>query len=112
MRRTIRLTESDLHRVIKETVKRILKETTFDGVGFYVSVDEDIFTPQEINEITSIGEKYGVDYDGMGSYYVYNTNDFNNFIREIKQLNLGKIIYLYKGEEPDFEWHSIGQEII
>jgi hypothetical protein len=28
MKRTIRLTESDLHRVIKESVKKVLRETT------------------------------------------------------------------------------------
>lgn len=31
MKKTIRLTESDLHRVIKESVKRILNESTSDN---------------------------------------------------------------------------------
>jgi len=31
MKKTIRLTESDLHRVIKESVKRILKEAAYNG---------------------------------------------------------------------------------
>lgn len=31
MKRTIRLTEADLHRVIKESVKRIIRESDYDG---------------------------------------------------------------------------------
>lgn len=38
MKRTIRLTEGDLHRVIKESVKRILKESEeeFTPHGYFV----------------------------------------------------------------------------
>lgn len=35
MKRIIRLSESDLHRVIEESVKRILKESTYDGFRVY-----------------------------------------------------------------------------
>ena len=31
MKRTIRLTESDLHRVVRESVKRVLKEAAYNG---------------------------------------------------------------------------------
>jgi len=33
MKRIIRLTESDLHRIIKESVKRILREEDFGSIG-------------------------------------------------------------------------------
>ena len=33
MKKTIRLTESDLHRVIKESVKRVLNEGEYDSIG-------------------------------------------------------------------------------
>ena len=32
MKKIVRLTESDLHRIIKESVKRVLKEDAFGGV--------------------------------------------------------------------------------
>ena len=112
MKQIIRLQESELKRIVTESVKRILKEATIDNVGFQVSVDEDIFTPQEVNNITSIAKKYGVEYDGMGSYYVYNVQAFKKFVREIKQLGIGKVVYLYKGVAPDFDWSPIGQEMI
>lgn len=48
----------------------------------------------------------------MGSYYVYNLQAFKKFVREIKQLGIGKVVYLYKGVAPDFEWSPIGQEMI
>ena len=90
MKQIIRLQESELKRIVTESVKRILKEATIDNVGFQVSVDEDIFTPQ----------------------YVYNLQAFKKFVREIKQLGIGKVVYLYKGVAPDFEWTPIGQEMI
>jgi hypothetical protein len=33
MKKIIRLTESDLHRIIKESVKRILREEDFGSIG-------------------------------------------------------------------------------
>lgn len=67
---------------------------------------------QEWDFLELLGKKYGVEYDGMGSYYVYNLQAFKKFVREIKQLGIGKVVYLYKGVAPDFEWSPIGQEII
>lgn len=40
MKRTIRLTESDLHRVIKESVKRILSENGVERRGVIYDYDE------------------------------------------------------------------------
>ena len=35
MRQRIRLTESDLHRIIKESVKKVLNEVKFNGVSYH-----------------------------------------------------------------------------
>ena len=39
-KKLIRLTESDLHRIVKESVKRVLREGEFDKDGIYHSSNE------------------------------------------------------------------------
>ena len=60
-RKIIRLTESDLHRIVKESVKRIL-EGEFDKDGGYysdkeINAIEDAFTPKKGIDILSKGVK-------------------------------------------------------
>ena len=38
----VRLTESDLHRIIKESVKKILKEATAGGAGGAADVGDEV----------------------------------------------------------------------
>ena len=40
MKKTIRLNESDLHRIVKESVRRVLKENNVDNVGHYLDLDQ------------------------------------------------------------------------
>ncbi len=49
MKKIIRLTESDLHRVVKESVQRILKEVERSRPGDIPPGDEDIYYPGDVN---------------------------------------------------------------
>jgi len=57
----IKLTESDLHRIIKESVKKILKEAQFDVTdktwityGLGTSFNKDLFTPPDYNWMNTV----------------------------------------------------------
>ena len=39
-KKLIRLTEQDLHRIVKESVNRILREDKLDKVGHYLDLDQ------------------------------------------------------------------------
>lgn len=96
-----------------KNIKNFITERLENNVGYCISVGENVFTEQEINVINEIADKYGVDYDGWGSYYVYKTDLYEDFVNELKKTGFGgKTIYLYQGEEPDYEWHQIGEETI
>lgn len=68
MNKLIRLTESDLHRIVKESVQRILKETRLD-------YDEDNFSGRYSrnadNTIPYQGKLYAFDVDDRGKIYKY-----------------------------------------
>lgn len=49
MKKIIRLTESDLHRIVKESVQRILKEVERSRPGDIPPGDEDIYYPGDVN---------------------------------------------------------------
>lgn len=50
MKRTIRLTESDLHRIIRESVKKVLIESKVVTVGEYeIKFDDDNRTILSVN---------------------------------------------------------------
>ena len=68
MNKLIRLTESDLHRIVKESVQRILKETRLD-------YDEDNFSSRYSrnadNTIPYQGKLFAFDVDDRGKIYKY-----------------------------------------
>lgn len=68
MNKLIRLTESDLHRIVKESVQRILKETRLD-------YDEDNFSGRYSrnadNTIPYQGKLFAFDVDDRGKIYKY-----------------------------------------
>lgn len=71
MKQRIRLTESDLHRIVKESVRKVLKESVglfevytndyMKGSPVYVSVGEDFYKlPQEMTPmLRELGTKQG-----------------------------------------------------
>ena len=83
-------------------------EKISDDTAFYISIDDKI-TPQELDVLTKISDKYqqNIEYDGELCFYVYDKDALNNFIKDIKSLQLGKRAYIYKGEYPDYEWELI-----
>ena len=68
MKKLIRLTESDLHRIVKESVQRILKETRLD-------YDDDNFSGRYSrnadNTIPYQGKLFAFDVDDRGKIYKY-----------------------------------------
>ena len=68
MNKLIRLTESDLHRIVKESVQRILKETRLD-------YDEDNFSGgysrNADNTIPYQGKLFAFEVDDRGKIYKY-----------------------------------------
>lgn len=53
MKRTIRLSEAELHRVIKESVNAILNEVKYDGVSYHGT------NPYDWVDIKDIRDEYG-----------------------------------------------------
>ena len=50
MKRIIRLTESDLHRIVKESVNRIIKEVKINPKGQWDSVQTDFFNDEALGK--------------------------------------------------------------
>lgn len=85
MKRRIKLTESDLHRVIKESVKKILKEHDLmpgDNGGYYS--DSDFFNSENYTWRGVVGTKliwHGEwsDYEVVYKGEVINGNELDNY---------------------------------
>ena len=70
MKKVIRLTESDLHRIVKESVKRVLREGVMDDASFNSTVIDKILddispdgSPVNVRDynVSEIMRRYGVD---------------------------------------------------
>ena len=95
-KQVIRLTESDLHRIIKESVKRILRETDCAGVMQTGCGDAPKGTNPEAGQYTV---PFGADKDtadrtpgkvAMGGRAKWNVNNGNVQRREIYDPKSGK----------------------
>lgn len=71
MKRIIRLTESELHNVIAESVKRIMGESLYDdgGLDFVAGGDGSDFTIEEIKELAKTLLKHPVEEMWKPQYY-------------------------------------------
>jgi len=77
MKRIIRLTEGDLHRIVKRSVNKILREYGSDGPDFDDAYDENFdidfeneFSPQRFGHVDSINDddfKSNDDFLNFGS---------------------------------------------
>jgi hypothetical protein len=74
-KKLIRLTEQDLHRIVKESVKKIIKESEEDSVHDYWREAEDNYLMQE--KLPRGWEKRKCD-DG----YIYIDGDYNEFYKD------------------------------
>ena len=68
MNKLIRLTESDLHRIVKESVQRILKETRLD---YNVDNFSGRYSRNADNTIPYQGKLFAFDVDDRGKIYKY-----------------------------------------
>ena len=50
MKKRIRLTENDLHRVIKESVKKVLKEASYDANGNFDEEQHNLDLISDLND--------------------------------------------------------------
>ena len=64
MKRTIRLTESDIHRIVKETVKRVLKEGTENFAQLYQETKKTRWS-REIDRLMSDIENVKEEYEEL-----------------------------------------------
>jgi len=87
-KRFIRLTEGDIHNIIKESVKRIL-EGEFDKDGGYysnkeINAIEDAFTPKKGADILNRGAKVVQGYVNPESYYYLGryTHKYSNYLTD------------------------------
>lgn len=117
MKRTIRLTESDLHRVIKESVKRILSED-----ADYVHRGEDAteyldqYVPHRYQKKDTRGmflnyddpSDYadGENWVGSHDYYAVHdmTDEFNKGVDDINQRMYDRLST--KGGQMDYDWEK------
>lgn len=102
MKKKIRLTESDLHRIVKESVNRIIKESTHNSREMLreweddddlMFVIDDLCCGKHIQKAEKIiTKKFGVKYDdggiddgiGDGVYLRYRSYSFDNGKKNIK----------------------------
>ena len=80
MKKTIRLTESDLHKIVKESVERILKE------------NEIKIKPSKEGTFTAAAKKHGKSVQDFASQVLNNKDDYSpamvkkaNFARNAKK---------------------------
>ena len=79
MKKIVRLTEGDLHRIVKESVKKILKEVERSRPGDIPPGDEDIYYPGDVNpDVLAALERgdYGDD-EYIGPESEYNDGGFD-----------------------------------
>lgn len=92
MKKVIRLTESDLHRIIKNSVNRILKETEdFNYDGYYDSLKDYLNNPVDMNnyepsddEINALDGQF--DFDDTDFSDLMSNNQFESKRRKGKRL--------------------------
>ena len=121
MKRTIKLTENDLHNIIKESVSRILKEDVYDGQELdfaYGGGDGSAFTPDEIKELAFMLLKNPVEEQWKPQYYGFCTvqrvpaNQSSNTHGSILSRNpfitcsrdSNGIVYIQIGRKPNTHW--------
>lgn len=78
MKHKVRLSESDLHRIVKETVKKVLKESEENSVRDYWREAEDNYLMQE--KLPKGWEKYKNE-DVFGGF-IYVDNDYNEYYKD------------------------------
>ena len=109
MKRVIRLTEGDLHRIIKNSVNRILKETEdFNYDGYYDSLKDYLNNPVDMNnyepsddEINALDGQF--DFDDTDFSDLMSNNQFESKRRKGKRLTEAFNDFDYVPSANDYE---------
>lgn len=108
MKKTIKPTESDLHRVIKESVKRVLKEEFYNKFGEPIGIQA-----KEIDSINDVRESYELLLDFRNSWNRGMVNALNHLIEcNYGNTKLAKAIlygFTHFNEYLDSVKHSLAQ---
>ena len=116
MRRKVRLNESDLHRIIKESVKRVLNETDIDAFDGDFNAYSEQFKPHEdsiegfiegkitniVNliyqareEFADLASKTENDYPHIHEAYDNLYDVFKSLMKKIKRIDPSQVIEPY-----------------
>lgn len=120
MKKTIRLTESDLHNVIRESVKRILKEGNNSAQNIYNNrsvfaklIDQTLSKIHDINDTLF----YSVSNGGINQFSILSNEEKERLVKIAETTNklAGDIAYLLEmlesqpnsqfEQEPE-DWHE------
>ena len=74
-KKLIRLTESDLHRIVKESVKRALNERWKDGDENHTWIGDDDTEQTPEGDFFEYAERYGLDAFGYAIYNMIKEGD-------------------------------------
>ena len=75
-KKLIRLTESDLHKIVKESVNRVLKESNWaqgGGTGTFFNIDKD----EEGDTVSNDQSRFGVSRRNPNNGFNRNVYDLN-----------------------------------
>ena len=113
MKRRIRLTESDLHRVVKESVNRVIKETI--GDGSFPNADALVNTTHKRVEQALINagfevEEYGDDMYGNGVEYFVNGETGERVEITYKWNKVGRDSYKSGKVKDAYVWRDNGED--
>ena len=113
MKRRIRLSERDLHRVIRESVKRVLKEEI--GDGSFPNPDALINTSQKRVEQALVNagfevEEYGDDMHGNGVECFVNNETGERVEITYKWNKVGRDSYRSGNVKDAYVWRDNGED--
>ena len=93
MKKLIRLTESDLHRIVKESVNKVLKEGWKDGMEGHTWRNDDGTEQTAEGDFYEYAEKYGLAAFGYAIYNMIKEGDMKvNF-------DMANALWMYGGVE-------------
>jgi len=104
-KKLIRLTESDLHKIVKESVKKIIKEGWKD-------VPSDIFNALNMNNANTVGTRHFGDYDAI-SEKPYYQDDLRGEEPSVISIEVLKPFFINRGQgSGDFYTSAGGEQLI
>lgn len=105
MKRSIRLNESDIHRIVKEAINRILREGWKD-------VPSDTFNALNMNNAANVGTRHFGDYDSI-SEKPYYQDDLRGEEPSVISIEVLKPFFINRGQgSGNFYTSAGGEEVV